>query len=119
MTDPWELAQDRGEWAWWSYEEDEVNGERYDLGYWWWHRDLDKGSDCETCGWSPAEVEIDTENFVQFEVRIRVGCYGGDSFTGDLNEVVARLRDEWGHLAYTKDVTKALRASVRQAKEMA
>lgn len=90
-----------------------------DWGSWSWTAQLDEPTDCETCGWSADDVGVTTEDFERFEVTCSVGCLGGSHAEGDLDTVVKHLLDEWGHLAYTKDVTKALRAAVAEAKESA
>lgn len=49
------------------------------------------GSDCETCGWTPEEVEVVAYDNDTFDVSVRVGCYGGESIDEASSEKAQEL----------------------------
>ncbi|ERB55325.1 hypothetical protein N806_29840 [Rhodococcus sp. P27] len=71
--------------------------------------------DCETCGFSYDAAEIEIFSDGKVEIRVRLGCYGGDSYDGDrrgASEFLSTLaesysdhrRDELDELANWLDI---------------
>lgn len=44
--------------------------------------------DCETCGYTNNRIEVETEDGVEFDVLLRLGCYDGEG-TIEVNAVDA------------------------------
>ena len=69
------------------------------------------GSECETCGWNPEEIEVEVNlNTMLVDLGIRVGCYGGASlYNASIDEACKELED-WVHLdPDVKKIIKKLR----------
>lgn len=55
--------------------------------------------DCETCGHNTNRIEVETEDGVEFDVLIRVGCYGGDGAIEASAEEAVKILQSWRDLA--------------------
>lgn len=70
-----------------------------------------EGMDCDTCGWSSDDAQIDYEGGGVWRLEGRWGCYGGDQFEGRLDELIAYLRDGFlgTHLFTPASLKRAIR----------
>lgn len=74
-----------------------------------WTAYVDLGvNECETCGYTPEEINIQTEDFRTFSARVSVGCYGGGATHGGPGEIASWLRKEWGHLDEVSEAVAGL-----------
>lgn len=51
--------------------------------------------DCETCGYTNNHIEVETEDGVEFDVLLRLGCYDGEgAIEVDVVEAI-RMLEGW------------------------
>lgn len=56
---------------------------------------LSSGSDCETCGWTPEEVEVVAYEDGTYYVSVSIGCYGGESADEAPKQIVIEVLERW------------------------
>lgn len=70
------------------------------------------GTECETCGWTKDECQIDCEGNGTWVLQGRWGCYSGDHYQGTREQMIDYLsgpfRTEWGHLFTPLSIREAI-----------
>lgn len=80
--------------------------------------------DCETCGgtWNEAELDLNWDGEGGWMFSYRTGCYGGDSVVstgpGAAEKLEGLLKDVSGYPEWSPDIEKQIRSLLHNAAEI-